>query len=120
MIRSILALAAVISMLGVITERSDGASPLAKQARLPISFESRWPAMPTLAAVDIEEEPDAVVPDPRRADDLRPVHAEARRELPASHSRDQQHRERLDPVCGKRGRTWYTKANGWRYWRCNR
>jgi hypothetical protein len=25
-----------------------------------------------------------------------------------------------DPVCGARGRTWYTKDNGWRYWRCNR
>jgi hypothetical protein len=29
-------------------------------------------------------------------------------------------REGGDPVCGPRGRTWYTKANGWRYWRCNR
>jgi hypothetical protein len=25
-----------------------------------------------------------------------------------------------DPVCGAKGRTWYTKDNGWRYWRCNR
>jgi hypothetical protein len=25
-----------------------------------------------------------------------------------------------DPVCGPRGRTWYTKDNGWKYWRCNR
>jgi hypothetical protein len=25
-----------------------------------------------------------------------------------------------DPVCGPRGRTWYTRENGWRYWRCNR
>jgi hypothetical protein len=27
---------------------------------------------------------------------------------------------RADPVCGPRGRTWYTRENGWRYWRCNR
>jgi hypothetical protein len=27
---------------------------------------------------------------------------------------------RADPVCGPRGRTWYVKENGWRYWRCNR
>jgi hypothetical protein len=26
----------------------------------------------------------------------------------------------IDSVCGPRGRTWYTKDNGWRYWRCNR
>jgi hypothetical protein len=25
-----------------------------------------------------------------------------------------------DPVCGARGRTWYTKDNGWKYWRCVR
>jgi hypothetical protein len=25
-----------------------------------------------------------------------------------------------DPVCGPRGRVWYTKDNGWRYWRCVR
>jgi hypothetical protein len=25
-----------------------------------------------------------------------------------------------DPVCGPRGRTWYVKDNGWKYWRCNR
>jgi hypothetical protein len=25
-----------------------------------------------------------------------------------------------DAVCGARGRTWYVKDNGWRYWRCNR
>jgi pyruvate dehydrogenase E2 component (dihydrolipoamide acetyltransferase) len=25
-----------------------------------------------------------------------------------------------DPVCGTKGRTWYTKQNGWKYWRCNR
>jgi hypothetical protein len=29
-------------------------------------------------------------------------------------------REGGDPVCGPRGRTWYTKANGWRYWKCVR
>jgi hypothetical protein len=29
-------------------------------------------------------------------------------------------REGGDPVCGPRGRTWYTRENGWRYWRCNR
>jgi hypothetical protein len=27
---------------------------------------------------------------------------------------------RADPVCGVKGRTWYTKDNGWKYWRCNR
>ena len=27
---------------------------------------------------------------------------------------------RLDPVCGPRGRTWYTKDNGYRYWKCVR
>jgi hypothetical protein len=27
---------------------------------------------------------------------------------------------RADPVCGPRGRTWYVKENGWRYWRCVR
>jgi hypothetical protein len=25
-----------------------------------------------------------------------------------------------DPVCGPRGRVWYTKDNGWKYWRCVR
>jgi hypothetical protein len=25
-----------------------------------------------------------------------------------------------DPVCGPRGRTWYTKDSGWKYWKCNR
>jgi hypothetical protein len=25
-----------------------------------------------------------------------------------------------DSACGAKGRTWYTKDNGWRYWRCNR
>jgi hypothetical protein len=25
-----------------------------------------------------------------------------------------------DRVCGDKGRQWYTKANGWRYWRCIR
>ena len=25
----------------------------------------------------------------------------------------------VDPVCGKKGRTWYTK-HGWKYWRCVR
>jgi hypothetical protein len=25
-----------------------------------------------------------------------------------------------DPICGPRGRTWYTKDNGYRYWRCNK
>ena len=25
-----------------------------------------------------------------------------------------------DPVCGPRGRTWYTRENGWKYWRCQR
>jgi hypothetical protein len=25
-----------------------------------------------------------------------------------------------DPVCGARGRTWYTRENGWKYWRCVR
>lgn len=25
-----------------------------------------------------------------------------------------------DRVCGQRGRTWYHRANGWAYWRCNR
>jgi hypothetical protein len=29
-------------------------------------------------------------------------------------------REGGDPVCGPRGRTWYVKENGWRYWRCVR
>jgi hypothetical protein len=29
-------------------------------------------------------------------------------------------REGGDPVCGPRGRTWYVKENGWRFWRCNR
>jgi hypothetical protein len=29
-------------------------------------------------------------------------------------------KSRADPVCGPRGRTWYTRENGWRYWRCNR
>ena len=29
-------------------------------------------------------------------------------------------REGGDPVCGPRGRTWYTRENGWRYWRCVR
>ena len=27
---------------------------------------------------------------------------------------------KLDPVCGARGRTWYTRDNGWKYWRCVR
>jgi hypothetical protein len=64
---------------------------------------------------------DAAVPDQRRVDDVRPVYGAAPSELPARHSRDQRHSEPVvDPVCGKRGRTWYTKSNGWRYWRCNR
>ena len=25
----------------------------------------------------------------------------------------------VDPICGKKGRTWYTK-HGWKYWRCVR
>jgi hypothetical protein len=25
-----------------------------------------------------------------------------------------------DPVCGARGRAWYTRENGWKYWRCVR
>jgi hypothetical protein len=25
-----------------------------------------------------------------------------------------------DPVCGPRGRVWYTKDNGYRYWKCIR
>jgi hypothetical protein len=25
-----------------------------------------------------------------------------------------------DPVCGARGRVWYTRDNGWRYWKCVR
>jgi hypothetical protein len=25
-----------------------------------------------------------------------------------------------DPVCGAKGRTWFTRGNGWQYWRCNR
>jgi hypothetical protein len=29
-------------------------------------------------------------------------------------------REGGDPVCGAKGRTWYTRENGWRFWRCNR
>jgi hypothetical protein len=27
---------------------------------------------------------------------------------------------RADPVCGPRGRVWYTKDNGYRYWKCIR
>jgi hypothetical protein len=27
---------------------------------------------------------------------------------------------RADPVCGAKGRTWYTRDNGWKYWRCTR
>jgi hypothetical protein len=30
------------------------------------------------------------------------------------------HRQAGDRVCGARGRHWYTRRHGWRYWRCNR
>jgi hypothetical protein len=67
------------------------------------------------------DDEDAPLPDRRGADDLRPVHDAPSRELPARDSRNQQARQSSsDPVCGVKGRTWYSKANGWRYWRCNR
>jgi hypothetical protein len=91
-----------------------------KSDREAITFAERVATLDV--APESMEAPNVVVPDQRRADDVRPVHAEIRRELPARDSRDQRHAEqsRVDPVCGKRGRVWYTKDNGWRYWRCVR
>jgi hypothetical protein len=55
--------------------------------------------------------PKPVPPPPPAAELVEPPTVVAAAQTPKLHT---------DPVCGPRGRTWYTKDNGWRYWRCVR
>jgi hypothetical protein len=112
----VLAIAAVASMLVAGMERR--ANPA------PTTFEHRWEMAthaPAYAAADLPgvilaapaAEPAAVVAAPAAAAPMPPAVARApvaaRRAMAAA----------VDPVCGKRGRTYYRK-HGWEYWRCNR
>jgi hypothetical protein len=55
--------------------------------------------------------PKPVPPPPPVAELIEPPAVVAAAQTPKLHT---------DPVCGPRGRVWYTKDNGWRYWRCVR
>jgi hypothetical protein len=55
--------------------------------------------------------PKPVPPPPPVAELIEPLAAVAEAPPPKPHA---------DPVCGPRGRTWYTRENGWKSWRCNR
>ena len=112
-----LALASIL--VAAVSVRRDEARP-AK----PLTFEARQVDMPVPTKADRLPLPAIPEPDPfpffkgvyaqpmqLKADPVVPARAGiavAHLKLPA------------DPVCGPRGRTWYTKDNGYRYWRCVR
>jgi hypothetical protein len=94
-----LALASIL--VAAVSVRRDEARPV-PAARLEVPVPPKADRLPLPAIAAPEPPAPAVEPLPFLRAQLEP---------PKPHS---------DPVCGARGRTWYTKDNGWRAWKCNR
>jgi hypothetical protein len=104
-----LALASIL--VAAVSVRRDEARPAT-----PIAFEARleMDVPPVMPKADRLPLPVAPEPEPPllRTDPI-PIAVAQLKQL-------KQPAARADPVCGSRGRTWYTKDNGWRAWKCNR
>jgi hypothetical protein len=100
-------IAVTAAVLGVYIARPAAVAPAASGERqAPVIAEGKSDRLPLPAP-----EPVVEPPPPKPVAIVAPA-AEPSIALPL--------KPRADPVCGPRGRTWYTKDNGWRYWRCNR
>jgi hypothetical protein len=79
----------------------------------PIAFEARQVDMPVPPKADRLPLPAIAAPEPPApaVEPLPFLRAQLEPPAPKPHS---------DPVCGPRGRVWYTKDNGYRYWKCIR
>jgi hypothetical protein len=88
----------------------------------PIAFEARQVDMPVPPKADRLPLPTVPAPEPP----VVTVREEVVSHAPIQHSGSDKAQPRpseggaRDPVCGPRGRVWYTKDNGYRYWKCIR
>jgi hypothetical protein len=129
------ALAVAATMLIVAALRHDDRPARADRAPAP-AFEAQWTAAtnaPVAAKgsrlpgpIDIPQQPPPpapppapviIAPPPKAVQTQRIIEPLALAVAPKATSAKN---AQVDSVCGAKGRTWYTKDNGWKYWRCNR
>jgi hypothetical protein len=100
-------IAATAAVLGVYIARPAAVAPAAPVERqAPIIAEGKSDRLLLPAAEPIVEPPQ-----PKPVAIVAPAAEPSIAPPPKPHA---------DPVCGPRGRVWYTKDNGWKYWRCVR
>jgi hypothetical protein len=116
-------IAVTAAVLGVYIGRPAAVAPAASVERqAPVIAEGKSDRLPLPTPAVAELPVEAPQPKPVAIEHIEPAAPTPSTNRRASNCRDDCKRPGAepDPVCGPRGRTWYTKANGWRYWRCNR
>jgi hypothetical protein len=103
--------AAIAVLLVTVSLRGYAAKPSAAKPASVLLLVEPPPAKADRLSVPKPPPPKPVPPPPPVAELIEPPAAVAEAPPPKPHA---------DPVCGARGRTWYTRENGWKYWRCVR